>query len=710
MRKVFLLVLSVFLLAAGCDLFKPVEYGTDITVNGLVKDQGGSPVTGATVVLTGASATQSATTDGEGVYHFAGVKAGTYSLSFRAAGYARVNTEQFKIDNAATIAVDSGLTSYAYTENFNVILYAETATLTGSLFYGDNVPAAGAVVRADFTYNETPALSARALTEVDESYTAVVAADGSYSFDAANATPNGLPRYKSVHVYVEQFTAGGIDFGGLELAGSPFDLSGAAGKALAATTLSPVASDPLLRTTGLPEAFVPSTGIIGLSFSREVDPAKCSFALASDLTTSPAFATLLIPYDEGAGGWAADHLSVALKPEDEPDVGTPYYVIYTITDAAGYASSGNLTLNTIPGIDLVSSNVDAAYAATTYDGLAEIAVGDDLAFVFNVVPSAVSNLSLYSRHDSTARSFTTTVTGNGIAINPSSDLVAGLEYTVRLTVASSSLADEADKVTVTRSFFTAGTVALTAPSDFALSAATANADFDTTSLSFTFTEPNYADSFELYARYYDSAVTGTEWQYVGSAATLRKDYYPSATVITNSIAATLTAAYFDPFKDDAFVAPFVGDRKIEFKLVTYDAKGNDYESFLGGTEPYVEDTVAPTATIALTTGTIAASAGLAAANDVVFTVTMGNSANGHPEYIKLPSASNVTVTDFTLVSTAAMPNGSSNFAWVTGYTPTSFTFDFTFAENTVLETGDDLIIVIRDLGDNASNQITFTVP
>jgi hypothetical protein len=733
MRKVtlFVLTLSLLLVAGSCKLFSPVDYSVAITVNGLVKDQTGTPVNAATVVLTGANGTQVANTDQYGVYHFADVKAGKYSLSFDATDCARVNSEQLTVDNSGSLVSSLNITTYEYSENLNVILYKEDASLTGSVFYGEGKAAVGAVVKAYFKYGATMTAS-RAFADAvgsDEVYEAIVAADGSFSFSSDNVPPNGLPIVSAISVYVEQYTPlvgtppapGPVSYAGQIIPASatvdPFDFSTTDGQRVPAITLVKENSEPLCRTQDLSQVFSPNSGTIQLDFSRAIAHGGSSFSLWTTVG-SPVQYCILNP------AWATGDLSVTLKPAKELALDSTYTLDYTVLDAAdpeNTSSRSDLSLKTISKIKIVSTNVDSTYDNVGGRVFAELDIAGNLTFSFSTDVAKVTNVVLNSPYDTgVVRGFTITSTGQVVTLDPSSDLLPGIPYTVSITAISGNLAEDADSTVVTRTFNSSGAVTLVKAESFQLDTANPTADFSTTSLDFIFTEPAYARNYEIYARYYDAADT-TQWQLVGKATSQHKDYYDPTSTLWNGITATLEAPYFDPYLDDfdlssnPIVTPWVGvpgsanGRRIEFKLTSYDAKGNSIDSTLvdaaGAPQAYVADTIAPPGGALTQTGgwAWAASAGLAAARTTTF--TLGNIL----EYINKPIAANISFVGFGTQPADPIPVAGTP-AWSVANEPTNATFTVTFPPNCVLTSGTSTIrINISDLSGNPV-QITLSVP
>src|SRR5829696_4600253 len=92
-----LAVLFIILLAAAF----AVAQQTRGTLRGLITDELGAAIVGANVTLTDATGTQKkTTTNGEGVYSFAGLAPGKYSLQAIAPGFAPSDTKDVDITGA----------------------------------------------------------------------------------------------------------------------------------------------------------------------------------------------------------------------------------------------------------------------------------------------------------------------------------------------------------------------------------------------------------------------------------------------------------------------------------------------------------------------------------------------------------------------------------------------------------------------------------
>lgn len=700
MKKVLIVAFVAMMLLAGCDLFTAMEYNTNITINGKVTDQTGAPVPAAMVVLTGFSGSATTTTDQYGIYNFKGVKAGTYTLSFTKTGYARVNSSQVDINNASSLVPDLNLTEYEYTKNLDVVMYETSAILTGSVFYGDSTnrrPATGAKVVA---YLGLPSIAeeqeSRSLLSSTDSWLAEVQEDGTFSFNPGNTIPNGLPRAADIRVFVERWNDGAIVYEGSELPGSPFSFITSAGTIAASFTMAPAFSDPLVLTTGLGTTFIPSTGTISLAFSRAVAPHDCSFRLVDDPLSVEPVVVQLIPV------WAADNLSVLLKLSEELALGATYFLDYAVADTAGYSTSdASLSLRTISAIALLQTNTDASNTGT-----AVIDVDGDLSFHFNVNIARIKDISLTSGQDAEVRGFSTVIDGTTVTINPATDLKPALSYTIKFEAISDSLTDEADSTLVTRTFNSNGTASLLAVSNFRLSPSTPTADYNTTALTFLFTEVANAKRYDLFARYYQAGENLKEWHQVGTTPTTFKDYYDPVTLLNTSISADLSSnPYFDRYADDQpLITPWVNSQKIEFKLLAVDLYGNTSTALLktssGTIQDYVEDTVLPSSpALTVQTGGPLIATTLATAQTVSFLVQPS-------EYIQLPTASNLTLTSFT-DSHLILPGA---FTWSTSGVPLNFTFELTFPLGFVIESGNIVQIRVRDLSGNQSDPISFTVP
>ena len=482
---------------------------------------------------------------------------------------------------------------------------------------------------------------------------------------------------------------------GSELPGSPFSFIASAGTIAASFTMSPAFSDPLVLTTGLGTTFIPSTGTISLAFSRAVAPHDCSFRLVDDPLSVEPVVVQLIPV------WAADNHSVLLKPSEELALGETYFLDYAVADTAGYSTSdASLSLRTISAIGLLQTNTDASNTGT-----AVIDIDGDLSFHFNVNVASIKDISLTSGQDAEVRGFSTVIDGTTVIITPATDLKPALSYTIEFEAISDSLTDEADSTLVTRTFNSSGTASLLTVSNFRLSPSTPTADYNMTALTFLFTEVANAKRYDLFARYYQAGENLKEWHQVGTTPTTFKDYFDPVTLLNTSISADLSLnPYFDRYKDDAIITPWVNSQKIEFKLLAVDLYGNTSTALLkttsGTNQDYVEDTILPSSpALTIAAGGPLTATTLAAAQTVSFLVQPS-------EYIQLPTASNLTLTTFTN-SLLIVPGA---FTWSTPGVPQEFTFELTFPAGFVIESGNVVQIRVRDLSGNQSDPISFTVP
>src|SRR6476661_5002168 len=91
-------VLSIFVLLFSVSVSAQQPRGT---LRGLITDELGAVIVGANVTLTDASGVQKkTTTNGEGVYNFAGLAPGKYSLRVVAPGFAPSDSREVEITTA----------------------------------------------------------------------------------------------------------------------------------------------------------------------------------------------------------------------------------------------------------------------------------------------------------------------------------------------------------------------------------------------------------------------------------------------------------------------------------------------------------------------------------------------------------------------------------------------------------------------------------
>jgi len=90
------------------------------TVEGKVLDDQGAVVPGATVTLTGPRGSQSAVSDGEGLYRFVGVAPGTYAVKAELPGFQPQQVENVPVSVAKTASVDFSLKVGGLAESIEV--------------------------------------------------------------------------------------------------------------------------------------------------------------------------------------------------------------------------------------------------------------------------------------------------------------------------------------------------------------------------------------------------------------------------------------------------------------------------------------------------------------------------------------------------------------------------------------------------------------
>ncbi len=125
-------LLSVLLLACGVCAADATAQTQTGTVEGKVADQQGAVLPGVTVTLTGPRGSQSAVTDGEGIFRFVGVTPDIYVVRAELSGFLPQQVEAVKVDMGKTMAVDFGLKVSGVAENIEVRATASNVDVKSS--------------------------------------------------------------------------------------------------------------------------------------------------------------------------------------------------------------------------------------------------------------------------------------------------------------------------------------------------------------------------------------------------------------------------------------------------------------------------------------------------------------------------------------------------------------------------------------------------
>jgi hypothetical protein len=102
------------------------------TITGTVKDDQGGVLPGATVKLTGKTGSRSTTSDAEGVYRFAGVDPGAYSVTAELSGFRPRRQENVVVAIGRTAEIDLMLAVGDMTESVEVVAEAPVVDVTSS--------------------------------------------------------------------------------------------------------------------------------------------------------------------------------------------------------------------------------------------------------------------------------------------------------------------------------------------------------------------------------------------------------------------------------------------------------------------------------------------------------------------------------------------------------------------------------------------------
>lgn len=118
MKTLFRFVAFVALLAFAAPASAQSVLGS---VEGQVKDEQGGALAGAVVTLTGKTGTREATADPQGLYRFAAVDPGTYSVTARLSGFQPKQQDNVVINIGKTATVDFGLKIGGLTDVVDVV-------------------------------------------------------------------------------------------------------------------------------------------------------------------------------------------------------------------------------------------------------------------------------------------------------------------------------------------------------------------------------------------------------------------------------------------------------------------------------------------------------------------------------------------------------------------------------------------------------------
>ena len=106
MNKTKTLLVVLLILAATASAFAQSLTGS---VEGIVKDESGGALPGASVTLTGKTGARSAVTDAAGKFRFLAVSPGAYEISATLAGFQAVKKNSLQLTIGQNLTVDFGL-------------------------------------------------------------------------------------------------------------------------------------------------------------------------------------------------------------------------------------------------------------------------------------------------------------------------------------------------------------------------------------------------------------------------------------------------------------------------------------------------------------------------------------------------------------------------------------------------------------------------
>lgn len=127
----------VLLLLCSCSALALPQQSASIS--GLVSDQTGAVVQGATITISGAGTTLNATSDTQGNYHISGLPAGSYTLTATAPGFKQFQSENLTITAAQEVPLDISLepagesTNVTVEEHTAASVETETSQVSGTI-------------------------------------------------------------------------------------------------------------------------------------------------------------------------------------------------------------------------------------------------------------------------------------------------------------------------------------------------------------------------------------------------------------------------------------------------------------------------------------------------------------------------------------------------------------------------------------------------
>jgi hypothetical protein len=424
-----------------------------------------------------------------------------------------------------------------------------------------------------------------------------------------------------------------------------------------------------------------------------IDPDENIIITFSENIDTETFAARISGTSDVTASWSGR--TVTIDPVEVLEMGTDYSVSFDniiSTDGVDYFGSSVPFSTTPPGMLLYTNfEQDADSTITDFDATGNII----LTFSDTLTGFDASNTNLYNSETTAANSLgvvpaSISVSGMTLVIDPTNSLQADASYWVDYRVfGSSGFLDDNDSGT-TGSFQVEGAAAPSLPvevTNFALETDATTVDYDTTSLSFSWTRGTGVDTYRIYAfdviSHAEEVVVGTFTD--GDALDYNDDM--TGSIVLQNIGGEANFD-FDAAPSDATVQPFAWANDITFSIAAVNETGEGLHSTTTYT---VDDDVVPTVAVA---GTI--DAATASGSDLTDTVTLTFSEFLDQDSIEGNITETIIDTDVTI-----------DIDWTNAST---ITLTVTIPDGSAVISGETITIPFSDQNGNAGTAEVISVP